>query len=193
MSRYRRNYISEEKYDKKYRNAKKFRPGEILPEDKVRQCERCGTPYYITSGSTAKQGNYRARAVKTDAGYVALPFKVHNPDMIGFPGIAERKDPDGTVTQVKTDCFRARHEPGFIESQDKELLDSIKALPTAPEKTATSPTPATQTPASSKGFTNKFAGNCVGCGTRVGVGEGLTSRSNLGWEVRCVNCHHGGK
>jgi hypothetical protein len=42
-----------------------------------------------------------------------------------------------------------------------------------------------------KGFTNKYAGNCVGCGTRVGTGEGVTSRGAGGWEVRCVGCHHG--
>lgn len=54
---------------------------------------------------------------------------------------------------------------------------------------------AQQTPAAPqekpKGFANKYAGTCVGCGTRVGANEGLTTRGGSGWEVRCVGCHHG--
>jgi len=60
----------------------------------------------------------------------------------------------------------------------------IQPKPTVPE----APVAPQEKP---KGFTNKYAGNCVGCGTRVGPGEGLTSRGASGWEVRCVGCHHG--
>jgi hypothetical protein len=81
------------------------------------------------------------------------------------------------------------------ESLRKRLVDSRVARaqePIIPRNTTASPAEAapahTERP---KGFVNKFPGNCVGCNTRVGTGEGMTSRSNGGWEVRCVGCHHG--
>jgi hypothetical protein len=62
--------------------------------------------------------------------------------------------------------------------------------PTQPRPEPARETPATPAP-KPKGFANKYAGKCVGCGTKVGVGEGITSKGMGGWEVRCVGCHHG--
>jgi hypothetical protein len=81
------------------------------------------------------------------------------------------------------------------ESLRKLMVDSRVARaqePVIPRNTTASPAEAaparTERP---KGFTNKFPGNCVGCNTRVGTGEGMTSKGKTGWEVRCVGCHHG--
>lgn len=80
------------------------------------------------------------------------------------------------------------------ESLRKRMVDFRVARaqePVLPRNTTASPAEAapaqTERP---KGFTNKFPGNCVGCNTRVGTGEGMTSKGKTGWEVRCVGCHH---
>jgi hypothetical protein len=193
---FRGRYIPEAEYQKRFKNAKKFRPGEILPEEKVKYCPSCQTPYYITSGKNG--GNYKARAVKTDAGFVAVPFEqAHEPSNRLNSGHFLWKNDDGSTQEVKTDCWKTQNEPGHREAQDKALLDSIKApAPSAPatSDTAEPAQASVSAPTSTekpKGFTNKYAGNCVDCGTRVGTGEGVTSRGAGGWEVRCVGCHHG--
>lgn len=75
----------------------------------------------------------------------------------------------------------------------KVMVEGRVAQATAPRQPAPEPertAPATPAP-KAKGFANKYAGKCVGCGTKVGVGEGITSKGMGGWEVRCVGCHHG--
>jgi hypothetical protein len=99
------------------------------------------------------------------------------------------------------DCRGRGFHPDSEEFGSKEELRSIvlnnyvsKAQedPKPRQPQAASPAPAPAAPVEKpKGFANKYAGKCVGCNTRVGVGEGLTSRGATGWEVRCVGCHHG--
>lgn len=99
------------------------------------------------------------------------------------------------------DCKGLGYFPQSTEYDSAEELRSAMvagrvAQATRPREvpkaqTYTTPTTPAAPAAKPKGFTNKFPGNCVGCGTRVGTGEGITSRGAGGWEVRCVGCHHG--
>jgi hypothetical protein len=75
-----------------------------------------------------------------------------------------------------------------VWAQAKE--QALKEFPTI---TVKSDEEIAQSPTARKGFSNKFSGTCVGCGNRVGVNEGLTSKNGDKWEVRCIDCHHGGK
>ncbi len=193
MGRGYRKYIPEDEYNKRYRNAQKFSAGDILPESKVTFCRECGDASYITSSNPGVKNNYRALAIKTDKGYVAVPFaKGHaTTGLFNNDGHYIVDNGDGTTREVKTECHRIRNESGFKEARDTDLLGKIKSSATD-EKVSDTPAPASTAPTDkSKGFANKYAGNCVGCNTRVGVGEGLTSRGATGWEVRCVGCHHG--
>jgi hypothetical protein len=90
---------------------------------------------------------------------------------------------------------RTAVEHDSAESLRQKLIESGVAQakdPVIPRNTTASPAVAAPAPSERpKGFTNKFPGNCVGCNTRVGTGEGMTSKGKTGWEVRCVGCHHG--
>lgn len=78
------------------------------------------------------------------------------------------------------------------EEARKAIVEGRVAQATQPVAPRPEPTRAVETPApKAKGFANKYPGNCLGCGTRVGTGEGITSKGAGGWEVRCVGCHHG--
>lgn len=90
---------------------------------------------------------------------------------------------------------RTAVEHDSAESLRQTMVDSRVARaqePVIPRNTTASPVVSSPAQADKpKGFTNKFPGNCVGCNTRVGTGEGMTSKGKTGWEVRCVGCHHG--
>jgi len=100
-------------------------------------------------------------------------------------------------------CFDCKGVGFSNKSQEHDSAEELRKLMVdtrvaraqgMPVRNTTS-TPAVAAPAPSerpKGFTNKFPGTCVGCGTRVGKGEGMTSKGpSDNWEVRCVGCHHG--
>jgi hypothetical protein len=156
---------------------------------------------------------YKATAVLTDKGYVAVPFKSHHGSV-----------PSGEGYDLRTSCPHSLYQ-GYsrlsedkrakvdqkIKDEDVQLRSQLRVNPPTPEmleqvakfgrirsevlppqQAAPAPQAAAPT-ARPTGFTNKYAGNCVGCGTKVGVGEGVTSRGAGGWEVRCVGCHHGSK
>lgn len=90
---------------------------------------------------------------------------------------------------------RTAVEHDSAEGLRQKLIESGVAQakePVIPRNTTASPVVSSPAQADKpKGFTNKFPGNCVGCNTRVGTGEGMTSKGRTGWEVRCVGCHHG--
>lgn len=186
MARGYGRYIPEDEFNKRYRNAQKVSAGDIVPEDKLTFCSDCGDASFVTSSNPGVKGNYRALAIKTDKGYVAVPFaKGH----VTSRSIGNHYVHNGQ--EIKTDCWKVINEPGFKENRNTDLLNRIK--PSATEaKVEDTPAPTSAAPTEKpKGFANKYAGTCVGCSTRVGVGEGLTSRGAAGWEVRCVGCHHG--
>jgi hypothetical protein len=194
-------------YNPKRWGAEKFAAGAILPPEKVKPCEKCGTPTYTTSG---KRSNYRALAIKTSKGYVAVPFDAHKLAVGGcsyadVPGLAEKVEDrhrEALGLEPRTGLVdlhpsvRGRLEVMVKNNPEKYSYPSTPEQKTPvqePAAPAESPSPTTASAPTEKpkGFTNKYAGNCVDCGTRVGTGEGVTSRGAGGWEVRCVGCHHG--
>jgi hypothetical protein len=103
---------------------------------------------------------------------------------------------DGMCFDCKGAGFSNRsQEHDSAEGLRKLMVDTRVARAQGMPVRNTTSTPAVAAPAPSerpKGFTNKFPGNCVGCGNRVGKGEGMTSKGpSDNWEVRCVGCHHG--
>lgn len=98
----------------------------------------------------------------------------------------------GALARMQKAWNAGDHDTAMVASQEYiDLTAKIKEQLTAAQEQA-SATAAAAPQEKAKGFTNKFPGKCVGCGNRVGTGEGLTSKGASGWEVRCVNCHHGG-
>lgn len=144
----------------------------------------------------AQESRKQAEISSVDSKFRALPNG-------NYSRLCEKCGGQGFIPQFRHNGGECYSCGGSGMSSDKkqytkEDIAGIKASiaarydnPTA--KPVSSPTPApSSTPSQKpKGFTNKYAGNCVGCGTRVGVGEGITSKGNAGWEVRCVGCHHG--
>lgn len=102
---------------------------------------------------------------------------------------------DGMCYDCKGAGFNNKsQEHDSAEDLRKIMVDTRVARAQGEPLRNTTATPAVAAPAQSerpKGFVNKFPGNCVGCNTRVGTGEGMTSKGRSGWEVRCVGCHHG--
>lgn len=167
------------------------------------------------SGGKSDRAAYKAAAVLTDTGYVAAPFQSHHGTLPGYGGGTRRSTCPHSAYIGYSQLSEAKRADidQKIKAEDVQLRSQLRVNPPTPEMLArvdyhgrilpsndkpqeAAPviTPAQPTLAPSakpKGFTNKFPGNCVGCNTRVGAGEGLTSRGASGWEVRCVGCHHG--
>jgi hypothetical protein len=158
---------------------------------------------------------YKAAAVLTDKGYVAAPFQPHHGTLPGYGGGTRRSacphEPYLRYSLLNEDKKAEIRQK--VDNEDAELRTKLRVNPPTSEmnaqvekfgrilpnvstseesaSAATAPQPTPSPAEKPKGFTNKFPGNCKGCNTRVGVGEGLTSKGNAGWEVRCVGCHHG--
>jgi hypothetical protein len=201
--------------------ALELNAGEPVPYNNVNFCGYCHRPYYharskSTNGYTGKRAVYKATAVLTDKGYVAAPFQPHHGTLAGYGGGTRRgpcphnktiiayeklsKDKKTEIRQRVANEDAELRTKLQVNSPTPEMNEQVerfgRILPSmdSPQESAppnTSPQPTPSPAEKPKGFTNKFPGNCKGCNTRVGVGEGLTSKGAGGWEVRCVGCHHG--
>lgn len=153
---------------------------------------------YISKAGEREAADKEARKTKEVAGVDSRFRKLPGG---GYARLCEKCGGQGVIPQFRHNGGECYSCNGSGLSKDKkrytdEDIAGIKQSVAdrydnpAPQSAPTREVPATPAP-KARGFANKFPGNCVGCGTRVGTGEGVTSKGPGGWEVRCVGCHHG--
>lgn len=171
-------------------------------------CKRCGTKgltwfekqpgkWVLAKFDLDEFGNniiHRAGGNPKNKGFYA--HTVHTKKMCDWLQSDEYKKQtaEDQAQKAKKDAAHRATEDMLFEklkaSGDQEKMKKFRETSTYYQTEKAPETSETATP-KPKGFTNKFPGKCVGCGTQVGTGEGVTSRGVGGWEVRCVGCHHG--
>lgn len=177
--------------------------------DKVQtsRCRNCGTEVYFeksASGSSYPANVFRGNAGGSTTGMPrAMPNKPHTSEECQAAQANNAKaNTRDAEKSVQTDVVNHPDFTKASENMQKASMTGDVAAITAAANHLTEtharltkelasqqmPTPVADKP---KGFANKYAGKCVGCGNRVESGEGLTSKGAAGWEVRCVGCHHG--
>lgn len=144
--------------------------------------------------TAAKEARKSKEVAGVDSNFRKLPGG-------GYARVCEKCGGQGLIPQFRHnggECY-ACNGSGLSKDKkrytDEDIAGIKQAVADRHDNPAPSPTPTREVPATpapkARGFANKFPGNCVGCGTRVGTGEGVTSKGPGGWEVRCVGCHHG--